>query len=144
MPIKKKKSKINSLTLRRAWITHYKKVRDDTYSPYMAPALEQKMLKSCIEDYGEYAVALAIEKGIENNEYSIKSFCDSIDGYILYEENHRVVYLVEKYGGRVQKDLLNELEQLEDVWYPNNNTKEKSAEIRETLEEWATEAEEDI
>lgn len=136
MSAKKTYEKYTSRDLFKYWADVYKTKHNVDYSHQEFGGSELSRLKDALEKYGVYAILLAIKKGIDDGQRSVRFFCENIDRYVLETNYAKYLFLIRNFGPPELKTLLVEVGVLETKWIQNNRTKKRLAGIVQKFDDW--------
>ena len=136
MSTKKSYEKYTSKDIFTYWVDLYKIKHKQTYSHREFGGTELGRLKEVLELYGIYTLLLAMKKGIDAGEHSIRFFCENITRYVVDTDYAKYVFIIKNFGTKELKELLLELTVLETKWTQNVRTKRRIAEIVQKFSDW--------
>lgn len=136
MSTKKSYDKYTSKDLFKYWSDTYKTKHRVNYSHREFGGMELNRLKEILERHGVYATLLAIKKGIEDGQRSVRFFYENIDRYILETNYAKYLFVIRNFGPPELKALLVELGVLETKWTPSVRSKKRLEEIVQKFDDW--------
>ena len=117
------------------WCKEYEKHQDEEYTPFLYKQRELSVIKQLIEDYEIYTILINIQYLLETASCtSISYLANDISEDISSEP--KLCFYVNRFGGQQQRELMNELDLVDSMWFQTPAETKRREEIKNTLEGW--------